>query len=115
KNAGNLSTQMAAGELRYNWFREFMEKENFDFLLTAHHLNDTLETFLINLSRGTGIKGLTGIGSETNKILRPLLSFSKNQIIKYAESNNLSWREDASNLGTDYLRNKIRHKIGPVL
>lgn len=115
KDSGNFSTQMAARELRYNWFQELMQKENFDYLLTAHHLNDSFETFFINLSRGTGIKGLTGIGSENEQILRPLLPFSKNQILEYAEKNNLDWKEDSSNSSTDYVRNKIRHQIIPHL
>lgn len=114
KNSGNFSTQMAARELRYTWFEEIMKEQNFDYLVTAHHLNDALETFLINLSRGTGIKGLTGI-QENDQILRPLLPFSKAEILNYADENQLKWREDSSNASTDYVRNKIRHKIFPEL
>lgn len=113
KNSGNFSTQMAARELRYKWFEELISEHNFDYLLTAHHLNDALETFLINLSRGTGMKGLTGMNSD--KIHRPLLSYSKAEIHSYAENKNLKWREDSSNQTSDYVRNKIRHKIYPVL
>src|SRR5690606_7370339 len=113
KNSGNFSTQMAARELRYRWFEELISVQKFDYLLTAHHLNDALETFLINLSRGTGMKGLTGMNSD--KIHRPLLSYSKAEILSYAKNNNLKWREDSSNQTSDYVRNKIRHEIYPVL
>jgi len=115
KQSGNYSTQMAARELRYAWFRKLMNDHGFDYLATAHHLNDSLETFLINLSRGTGINGLTGIPVLNDKILRPLYNFSKNEILQYAKENNIRWREDASNSKNDYNRNKIRHRITPVL
>ncbi|MFA5620018.1 MAG: tRNA lysidine(34) synthetase TilS [Weeksellaceae bacterium] len=112
---GNYSVQMAARILRYEWFDELMQKESFQKLLTAHHLDDAIETFLINLSRGTGIKGLSGIQAETEKIYRPLLPFSKEQILKYARENQIEWREDATNAEKHYVRNKIRHEIIPVL
>ncbi len=115
KESGNSSTQMAARELRYKWFNELICEHSFDYLLTAHHLNDSLETFFINLSRGTGIQGLTGIKNEESKILRPLLPYSKTEILNYAVENNLVWREDKSNSETDYTRNKIRHHIVPIL
>ena len=115
KQSGNFSTQMAARELRYNWFRELMNEYEFDFLATAHHLNDSLETFLINLSRGTGIEGLTGIGLQQNEIIRPLYNFSKKEILDYAEKKQIRWREDSSNAENNYVRNKIRNQIVPVL
>jgi len=110
-----LSTQVAARELRYRWFYELAEKESFDFILTAHHADDNLETFLINLSRGTGIGGLTGIPKQNDKILRPLLDVSRSEIEAYANENRLEWREDSSNASDKYVRNKIRHDIVPVL
>lgn len=110
-----LSTQVAARELRYNWFYELVRKENFDYILTAHHADDTIETFLINLTRGTGLEGLTGIPSQNEKVIRPLLAFSQQEIADFAEKNNISWREDSSNASDYYLRNKIRHKIVPLL
>jgi tRNA(Ile)-lysidine synthase len=110
-----LSTQMAARELRYNWFENLRQSEGFDFICTAHHLDDQLETFLINLSRGTGIHGLTGIPAMQNNICRPLLTLSRAQIENYAQSHKISWREDASNQSDSYLRNKIRHQITPPL
>ncbi len=110
-----ISIQMAARELRYQWFEKLLEKEGYDYLSTAHHLDDQLETFLINLSRGTGIQGLTGIPESKSSIIRPLLVFDRQAIASYANSNGILWREDASNASTKYLRNKIRHKIIPLL
>jgi tRNA(Ile)-lysidine synthase len=114
-NDYKLSTQVAARELRYNWFYELLETENFDFVLTAHHADDNLETFLINLSRGTGLEGLTGIPEQNDKIIRPLLFSSRFEIENYAKENNIQWREDSSNASDKYVRNKIRHHLIPVL
>lgn len=108
-----ISTQMAARDLRYTWFAEILKDFKYDYLLTAHHLDDDLETFFINLSRGTGIKGLTGIPKKNNKVIRPLLDFSRVEILKYAEKNKLKWREDSSNKKADYLRNKLRLEVLP--
>jgi tRNA(Ile)-lysidine synthase len=110
-----LSTQVAARELRYSWFYELLETENFEYVLTAHHADDNLETFLINLVRGTGLDGLTGIPSHNDKIIRPLLIFSRQEIEHYAKDNNIEWREDSSNATGKYLRNKIRHNLVPIL
>ncbi len=110
-----LSTQVAARELRYNWFYELLETGNYDYILTAHHADDNLETFLINFSRGTGLDGLTGIPSQNDKIIRPLLIFSREDILHYAKKNNIQWREDSSNASDKYLRNKIRHDLVPIL
>lgn len=109
-----LSIQMAARELRYNWFYELLETENYDFILTAHHADDNLETFLINFSRGTGLDGLTGIPSQNDQVIRPLLTFSRQEIEEYAKENSLLWREDSSNASDKYLRNKIRHDLVPL-
>lgn len=110
-----LSIQLAARKLRYGWFYELLEKEHFDYLLTAHHLDDSLETFLINLSRGTGLDGLTGIPNQNVQIIRPLLTFSRLDIELYAKANEVPWREDSSNASDKYLRNKLRHDVVPVL
>ncbi|MGY8909888.1 MAG: tRNA lysidine(34) synthetase TilS [Flavobacteriales bacterium] len=110
-----LSTQIAARELRYTWFQELIEKYNFDYILTAHHADDNLETFLINLTRGTGLEGFTGIPKINGNIVRPLLPFSREEILKYAKENKIEWREDASNASTKYTRNKLRHQVIPVL
>jgi tRNA(Ile)-lysidine synthase len=110
-----LSIQLAARQLRYGWFDELSATEGFDYLLTAHHLDDSVETFLINFTRGTGIEGLTGIPQQNEKIVRPLLIFSREEIENYANQNTIAWREDSSNVSDKYLRNKIRHAIIPVL
>lgn len=110
-----LSIQLAARKLRYDWFNEVLEKENYDYLLTAHHLDDQVETFLINFTRGTGLEGLTGIPSQNGKIIRPLLPFSREEIENYTKENQISWREDSSNASVKYLRNKMRHAIIPIL
>ncbi|WP_106914462.1 tRNA lysidine(34) synthetase TilS [Chryseobacterium aurantiacum] len=109
------SIQLWARELRYAFFREIQQKEKLEFLVTAHHLNDQLETFIINLSKAAGMKGLSGIPSHSNNILRPLLNFSKQEIYQFAEQNNIEFREDLSNKKSDYLRNKIRNEIVPKL
>jgi len=114
-NQNKLSTQMAARELRYHWFNELTEQLGFDFILTAHHTDDNLETFLINLSRGTGIEGLTGIPETNENVVRPLLPFSRVEIEEYAKKEDLKWREDSSNASNKYLRNKFRHEVIPKL
>ena len=105
------SIQLSARELRYNFFLKILEKENYKYIVTAHHLNDQLETFLINSSRGTGLRGIIGIPSNNNNLLRPLLIFSKDKILDYAKKNKIKWREDSSNKENKYLRNFIRNKI----
>ncbi|HEX8270516.1 MAG TPA: tRNA lysidine(34) synthetase TilS [Flavobacterium sp.] len=110
-----LSVQVAARNLRYSWFQELADAEGFDYILTAHHADDNLETFLINLSRGTGIDGLTGIPLINDKIIRPLLPFSRSEIELYAKDDHLEWREDSSNASDKYLRNQIRHDVVPKL
>lgn len=109
-----LSIQVAARELRYHWFYELLETEKYDYILTAHHADDNLETFLINLSRGTGLDGLTGIPSQNDQVIRPLLIFNRTEIEQYAISNKITWREDSSNASDKYLRNKIRHDLVPL-
>ena len=111
----NGSIQLWARDLRYRFFREIQEKQNLEFLVTAHHLNDQLETFLINLSRGSGISGISGIPANENNILRPLLNFSKSNIYQFALEQKIPYREDISNQKNDYVRNKIRNEISPKL
>ncbi len=110
-----VSTQMAARDLRYSWFAGILEKEKYNYLVTAHHADDSLETFIINLTRSTGLKGLVGIPEINGKIIRPLLPFSREEILEYAKENEIEWREDESNSQTKYLRNKIRHNVVPKL
>lgn len=114
-NKHKVSLQVAARELRYGWFLSILTEQHISMLVTAHQADDNLETFLINLSRGTGIEGLTSIPEKTLHISRPLLPFSREEILNYAEKNKLSWREDETNKETKYLRNKIRHQIVPHL
>ncbi|MBS1647036.1 MAG: tRNA lysidine(34) synthetase TilS [Bacteroidetes bacterium] len=111
----NSSIQMAARELRYAWFNELMEKEHFDYLLTAHHADDNLETFFINLLRGSGLKGLKSMEPKNNKVLRPLLFASKKEIEIYCNKHRIPYREDSSNKEDKYLRNHLRLHIIPKL
>jgi tRNA(Ile)-lysidine synthase len=113
KNQG--STQIQARELRYTWFKELMKKHSFSKLLTAHHANDLLETALLNLSRGTGIKGVRSILPLQNNIARPLLFAGKEELEQFARGNSIEWREDVSNASDHYTRNKIRHHVIPQL
>jgi tRNA(Ile)-lysidine synthase len=110
-----LSIQLAAREIRYEWFSELLKIKKLDCILTAHHLDDEIETFLINLTRGTGLEGLTGIPEINGNIIRPLLPFSRAEIEDYATENQIKWREDASNASNKYLRNKLRHDVIPIL
>lgn len=109
----HLTTQEAARIIRYNWFETCLKKYGYTHLITAHHADDNLETFLINSLRGTGIKGLTGIPSQRDYIIRPMLSFSREQILDYAIKKNIRWRDDVSNASDNYLRNVIRHHLIP--
>ncbi len=110
-----VSIQMAARELRYTWFDELIQKEGFRYVATAHHVNDSIETVFINLTRGTGLEGLVGIPSKNGNRIRPLLFASKIEIETYAAESGVIWREDSSNQTDDYQRNFIRHTIVPAL
>ena len=110
-----ISIQMAARELRYIWFEELRQTLKYDYILTGHHAQDDLETFFINLSRGSGLDGLTGIPEQNEYILRPLIPFSRRQIKSYVDQKNIEWREDSSNISDKYLRNHIRHHVVPAL
>jgi tRNA(Ile)-lysidine synthase len=110
-----ISIQMAARELRYEFFSTIAEQKGFDYIATAHHLNDATETFFINLLRGTGIGGLHGIAVKQGNIIRPLLFASRRQIENAAKKEKICFREDSSNEEDKYLRNRIRHTLIPVL
>ncbi len=110
-----ISIQMAARELRYEWFEEIRKKEKYKYIATAHHQNDLLETMLINLIRGTGIAGLQGIKANNYKLIRPMLFTNRHEIESFAEENKIKFREDSSNVSDDYVRNKIRHHVIPIL
>ena len=109
-----VSTQVAARELRYQWFYTTATANGYNRIATGHHADDDLETFFINLSRVTGLRGLTGIASNTEQLIRPLLPFSRAQIMQFAKKEGLFWREDSSNSTRDYLRNKLRLDVIPA-
>ena len=108
-----VGIQEGARNLRYKWFHDLKEIYGFDFIVTAHNLNDQIETYLINSMRGTGLSGLVGIPEKTDNLFRPLLDISKNEISEYSMINNIEFREDSSNSSNDYLRNTIRNSIIP--
>ena len=110
-----LSTQMAARDLRYKFFYELCENFGYQYVATAHHLNDAIETVLLNLTKGSGIEGVTGIPAKNDQIIRPMLFATRDMMEEYARTNKLAWREDSSNALTDYQRNFIRHQIVPRL
>ena len=109
----NISIQMAARDLRYNWFEKIRLENNYNYIAIAHNRDDIIETFFINLIRGTGIEGLSGIKAKNGKIVRPLLSVSREEIDNYIVENSIKYREDSSNASTKYIRNKLRHNILP--
>jgi tRNA(Ile)-lysidine synthase len=110
-----ISIQVAARDIRYQWFNELMLKHSYDYVATAHHLDDQVETFLINLVRGTGIAGLHGIPVKQDKIIRPLMFATRQEIENYAKEHHLDFVEDSSNKSDKYTRNRIRNKIIPQL
>ncbi len=109
-----ISIEMAARDLRYDWFQELVHKYEFNWIATGHHQDDSVETFFLNLLRGTGVKGLTGINPVHGNIIRPLMAFSRKELEAYCNENKLSYRTDSSNLESVYTRNKIRNEIIPL-
>lgn len=109
------SIQMEARDLRYNWLEKIRKQEDFDWIATAHHLNDSIETLLYNFAKGCGIYGLQGIPERNGAIIRPLLFATKEEIVAFQKANHLTYREDHSNTSDKYARNRIRHQIVPVL
>ncbi|MCB0533011.1 MAG: tRNA lysidine(34) synthetase TilS [Lewinellaceae bacterium] len=110
-----ISVQMAARELRYTWFEIIRESADFTHIATGHNLNDSVETCLLNLMRGTGITGLGGIPVQNGHVIRPLLFATREAILAYAHEKNIQWREDSSNAKDDYTRNAIRRHVLPKL
>lgn len=109
------SMEMTARRLRYEWFYELCHTEGYNVIAVAHHANDSIETFFINLLRGTGLRGLTGINRQYGRVVRPLLYATRKDILEYAVHNHIPYREDSSNRSTKYLRNKIRLGLLPML
>jgi tRNA(Ile)-lysidine synthase len=110
---GNI--QASARRIRYAFFEETTRQQGISWIATAHHLDDVLETVLLNMTRGTGINGLKGIERKNGKLIRPLLDFTRDSVVYYAQSYALSWREDSSNATYKYTRNRIRHQLIPEL
>ncbi len=107
--------QETARKLRYEWFGALQKQYGFTHILTAHHLSDALETSLYQLVKGCGIKGIRGIPLRQGAVVRPMLAFSRVEIVQYAHASHLQWREDSSNTSNYYTRNFIRHQIVPLL
>lgn len=110
---GNI--QDWARTIRYKFFHQIKENKNLDAIVTAHHFDDQIETFILNFTRGSGLTGLIGIRSEVGDIKRPFLFARKSHIRAYAETHQLAWREDETNATNYYKRNVVRHQITPVL
>ncbi len=110
-----ISIEMAARDLRYEWFEQLRKKLDASAIAIAHHQDDSVETMLLNLIRGTGIKGLTGIKPQNGSIIRPLLCLSKTEVLNYANEHQLEYVIDSTNNETDFIRNKIRLQIIPLL
>jgi tRNA(Ile)-lysidine synthase len=110
-----ISLQMSARSLRYDWFEALRAELNYDWIATAHHINDSIETTLLNLTRGTGLAGLHGVPATNGRVVRPLLFSCRDNIVAYAQKHALAWREDYTNARTDYKRNLIRHRVVPLL
>ena len=110
-----LSTQMAARALRYEWFQDIAQAQGYTKIVTGHHHNDQLETFLYNFTKGTGIAGLRGIPVKQGSLIRPLLFATKQEIVGYAQKHGLAWRQDVSNSMYTYHRNRLRHQVIPSL
>ena len=106
-----VSIEMAARDLRYEWFEQMADEYNCDLIAVAHNADDVVETFFLNLTRGTGLQGLSGMAELRGRIVRPLLQVSREQIMEYIAENELEYRIDATNLETVYTRNKIRHNV----
>lgn len=112
-NQRGVSTQVAARELRYAWFNALMKEHSFEYLAVAHNLNDSVETFFLNILRGTGLQGLTGIRRKNGAILRPLLGITRREIAEYVKKEAIPFREDSSNAQSYYSRNRIRNMVFP--
>ena len=115
RSENKLSVQEAARQLRYTWFAKLLTENGLNFTATAHHLDDQIETFLINLSRGSGLDGLGGIPERTPLVRRPFLVYSRSDILAYAMEMGLTWREDSSNMEDKYFRNRLRAGVVPAL
>ena len=107
------SIEMAARDLRYGWFRELLAQEQLAYVAVAHHLNDSAETLFLNLLRGTGLRGLSGIRPINGSVIRPMLPFSRDEILAFARTSGIAFREDATNADCRFARNRIRQAVFP--
>ncbi len=110
-----ISIQVAARELRYAWFHELIQEGKGDYIVTAHHLDDNIETVLMNFFKGTGLTGLRGMLPKSGKIVRPLLFARKEELLQFAKQKDLQWVEDSSNASDKYSRNYLRHQLIPII
>lgn len=110
-----ISIEMAARELRYDWFEKIRTEKGYDLIAVAHNMNDNAETLLLNLIRGTGIAGLAGMKPKAGRIIRPLLFSTRQSIEGYAKTRRIKFRTDSTNAETRYKRNKIRHELIPIM
>ncbi|MCS6929387.1 MAG: tRNA lysidine(34) synthetase TilS [Saprospiraceae bacterium] len=110
-----ISIQVAARQLRYQWFESLCDEDGWEYIATAHHLNDSIETALFHFSRGSGLSGVAGIPPRSGRVIRPLLSVTRDEIETYARAHGLTWREDKSNADLHYTRNALRHRVLPIL
>ena len=110
-----ISLQMAAREQRYAWLEKIRKNISADYIAVAHNYDDNIETFLINIIRGTGIKGMLGINNKNKYVVRPLIFATRDMIVNYVNKYSLEYREDSSNISDKYLRNNIRHNLVPLL
>jgi tRNA(Ile)-lysidine synthase len=108
-----ISIEMAARELRYSWFDSLLEKEHFDYVAVAHNRNDNCETLMLNLLRGTGLRGACGMKPVSGKVIRPLLDITRYEIAEYASERNVPFREDSTNSDVNFSRNRIRNNVFP--
>jgi tRNA(Ile)-lysidine synthase len=115
KKENDASTQMAARTLRYEWFEKIRNENGYHVIAVAHHFDDQMETVFLNITKGTGIKGLTGMQPKNGFVIRPMLQISKKEILDYAGENKISFREDSSNTSDDYQRNHLRLNVVPQL
>ena len=110
-----ISIEMAARDLRYKWFNELMEKHHAQSIAVAHHADDSIETMLMNLVRGTGLRGLTGIRPRNNNVVRPLLCCTREELENYLVEHRLEHVQDSSNQENKFTRNQFRNKLMPLL
>ena len=112
-DSNGISIEMAARDLRYSWFASLLETEGFDYVAVAHNLNDNCETLMLNLLRGTGLRGASGMKPVSGQVIRPLLNVPRSDIAAYAAEHGVPFREDSTNSDVAFARNRIRNNVFP--